>query len=147
MSLFSGIQESSQNKKSDHVIHLEAGYYDLNELAHFLQEKCCDNCDCGDTTPGISTSDTAKKGLLKPGANNQSDLNAVKPNSEYCKCKDNLFIGDGDDPETSKTNIPAILAAKTAGGSPWPHTISNNISNKLGSDVFKLKKLQDDYYD
>ena len=55
------------------------------------------------------------------------------------------FIGDGDDPATNKINIPAILAARTAGGDPDPKTVHNGV-NKLSNDVFKLKKLRDDEY-
>ena len=57
------------------------------------------------------------------------------------------FFADGDKAETSKINIPAILAAKTAGGAPHGCTAHNGISNRFGSDVFKLKKLRDDCYD
>jgi hypothetical protein len=67
-------------------------------------------------------------------------MNAVKPNAEYNRQNDALFIGDGDSPETSKTNIPAILAAKTAGGSPHGWTTSNGINGK-SADVFKIKRF------
>lgn len=118
--------------------------YDLNE------GNCnSDTCKCkGGTCPvevtdGISTSSYAAKKLASAGSNNQTDLNAVKPNAEYSRQNDALFIGDGDSPETSKTNIPAILAAKTAGGSPHGWTTDNGI-NGTGPNVFKLKKLKDD---
>ena len=68
----------------------------------------------------------------------------MTPNAEYSKRNDAWFIGDGDSPETSKTNIPAILAAKTAGGSPHGWTTDNGINNKPAPNVFKLSKLRDD---
>ena len=115
-----------------------------------IEEGCnSDTCKCkGGTCPtkvtdGISTSSYAAKKLASAGSNNQTDLNAVKPNAEYSRRNDALFIGDGDSPETSKTNIPAILAAKTAGGAPHGWTTDNGI-NGTGPNVFKLKKLKDD---
>lgn len=51
-------------------------------------------------------------------------------------------VGDGDDPKTSQINIPALLAAKTAGGNPHPETLKNGISNKKNIqkfDEFKIK--------
>jgi hypothetical protein len=116
-----------------------------------LNEGNCDSdtCKCkGGTCPvsvtdGISTSSAAAKKLANAGHTNQSDLNAVVPNAEYSRRNDAFFIGDGDSPETSKTNIPAILAARTAGGSPHGWTTDNGI-NGVGSNVFKLKKLKDD---
>ena len=91
-------------------------------------------------TEGISLS---TKKLLSAGGHNSSDLNAVKPNEEYCDQYDKKFIGDGEDPETSKYNVPAILAARTAGGAPFDQTLNNGI-NKASADVFHLKKLRDD---
>ena len=116
-----------------------------------LNEGNCnsDTCKCKggtcpvDVTDGISTSSYAAKKLANAGSNNQTDMNAVVPNAEYSRRNDAFFIGDGDSPETSKTNIPAILAAKTAGGSPHGWTTDNGI-NGTGSNVFKLKKLKDD---
>ena len=119
-------------------------FYELNE------GNCdSDTCKCkGGTCPvsvtdGISTSSYAAKKLANAGSSNQTDLNAVKPNAEYNQQNDAKFIGDGDSPETSKTNIPAILAAKTAGGAPHGWTTDNGI-NGTGSNVFKLRKLRDD---
>lgn len=118
--------------------------YDLNE------GNCnSDTCKCkGGTCPvevtdGISTSSAAAKKLANAGHTNQSDLNAVTPNAEYNQQNDAKFIGDGDSPETSKTNIPAILAARTAGGAPHGWTTDNGI-NGTGPNVFKLKPLKDD---
>lgn len=93
-----------------------------------------------EATEGISLS---TKKLLSAGGHNSSDLNAVKPNAEYCDQYDKHFIGDGEDPETSRYNVPAILAAKTAGGAPFDQTLSNGI-NRASADVFHLKKLRDD---
>jgi hypothetical protein len=122
-----------------------------DEEFYELSEGNCnsDTCKCkGGTCPvevtdGISTSSYAAKKLANAGSNNKTDLNAVKPNAEYSRQNDALFIGDGDSPETSKTNIPAILAAKTAGGAPHGWTTDNGI-NGTGSNVFKLRKLRDD---
>ena len=122
-----------------------------DEEVQELNEGNCnsDTCKCkGGTCPvsvtdGISTSSYAAKKLANAGYSNQTDLNAVKPNAEYNQQNDAKFIGDGDSPETSKTNIPAILAAKTAGGAPHGWTTDNGI-NGTGPNVFKLKKLKDD---
>ena len=122
-----------------------------NEEFYELNEGNCDSdtCKCkGGTCPvsvtdGISTSSYAAKKLANAGSNNQTDMNAVVPNAEYSRRNDAFFIGDGDSPETSKTNIPGILAAKTAGGSPHGWTTDNGI-NGTGSNVFKLRKLRDD---
>lgn len=93
-----------------------------------------------EATEGISLS---TKKLISAGGHNSSDLNAVKPNAEYFDQYDKHFIGDGEDPETSRYNVPAILAAKTAGGAPFDQTLSNGI-NRASADVFHLKKLRDD---
>jgi len=122
-----------------------------DEEFYELSEGNCnsDTCKCkGGTCPvevtdGISTSSYAAKKLASAGSNNKTDLNAVKPNAEYSRQNDALFIGDGDSPETSKTNIPAILAAKTAGGAPHGWTTDNGI-NGTSNNVFKLRKLRDD---
>lgn len=71
-------------------------------------------------------------------------LDQIKVNNFDHK-NDANFIGDGDDPATNKINIPAILAARTAGGDPDPKTVDNGV-NKISNDVFKLKKLRDDEY-
>lgn len=57
---------------------------------------------------------------------------------------DASFVFDGDSAETSRTNIPALLAAKNAGGRPHPLTISNGINGRSGTGGFKLKPLRDD---
>ena len=58
---------------------------------------------------------------------------------------DASFIGDGDDPMTSQVNIPATLAARTAGGSPYGLTLKNGINKRTGDRYFRLKPLRDDY--
>ena len=93
-----------------------------------------------EATEGISLS---TKKLVSAGGHNSSDLNAVKPNAEYSEKYDKHFIGDGEDPETSKVNVPAVLAARTAGGDPFDQTMNNGV-NKASADVFHLKKLRDD---
>jgi hypothetical protein len=57
---------------------------------------------------------------------------------------DASFVGDGESSDTSKTNIPALLAARNAGGNPHPLTISNGINKRACSGGFKLKPLRDD---
>lgn len=57
---------------------------------------------------------------------------------------DASFVGDGEDPYTSRMNIPAIIAARMAGGSPDPKTISNGINKRSGLGAFKLRPLRDD---
>ena len=47
---------------------------------------------------------------------------------------------DGESRETMKMNIPALLAARTAGGYPFPNTLHNDPSNRMAPDVFKLSK-------
>ena len=142
----------SWNKFQRHIGESAAALLGLtDEELYDLNEGNCnsDTCKCkGGTCPvsvtdGISTSSYAAKKLANAGSNNKTDMNAVVPNAEYSRQNDALFIGDGDSPETSKTNIPAILAAKTAGGAPHGWTTDNGI-NGTGSNVFKLRKLRDD---
>ena len=57
---------------------------------------------------------------------------------------DASFVGDGDDPATSRTNIPAIIAARIAGGRPDPKVVNNGINKRSSSAPFKLKPLRDD---
>ena len=148
MGLFKPLNENKQEP-----VHYEQEIQVSESVAKFLglSEGNCnsDTCKCkGGTCPvevtdGISTSSAAAKKLANAGKGNQSDLNAVTPNAEYSRRNDALFIGDGDSPETSKTNIPAILAARTAGGAPHGWTTDNGI-NGTSNNVFKLKKLKDD---
>lgn len=90
----------------------------------------------------VSTSPAVKKFLNIN--NNSSDLNAVNPNQEYNDSYDKFFVADGDDPKTSKFNIPAALAAKTAGGDPHSDTFNNGVNKVKSSDVFKLKPVKDE---
>lgn len=78
-------------------------------------------------------------GIPRSTANN---LNSISIN-QYAD-SDASFIGDGDSAETSKTNIPALLAAKNAGGKPHPFVVSNGINKRSGTEGFKLKPLRDD---
>ena len=66
------------------------------------------------------------------------------PINQY-QASDSNFITDGDSAETSKTNIPALLAAKNAGGKPHPFTVDNGINKReTTGGGFKLKPLRDD---
>lgn len=58
---------------------------------------------------------------------------------------DSNFIGDGESEEILGKNIPAILAAKQAGGVPHSEVVKNGINKRSGGDVFKLKPLKDDF--
>lgn len=58
---------------------------------------------------------------------------------------DASFIGDGDDPATSRVNIPAIIAARMAGGSPDPRTIKNGINRRSTAAPIRLGNLRDDF--
>ena len=98
-----------------------------------LNEECAcgkDNCNCGQ---GVSTGVAKADGLL----------NKV-PVNQFQK-SDSNFVGDGEDPETSKVNVPSILAAKTAGGDPDPKTVHNGINkHDSNADVFKVKPVADE---
>ena len=97
-----------------------------------LGEECAcgkDNCNCGQ---GVSTGVAKADGLL----------NKV-PVNQFQK-SDSNFVGDGEDTETSKVNVPSILAAKTAGGDPDPKTVHNGINKQeAGTDVFKVQPVGD----
>ena len=118
--------------------YASASKHYANESSEYFDESISRHIK--EATEGISLS---TKKLVSAGGHNSSDLNAVKPNAEYCDQYDKHFIGDGEDPETSRYNVPAILAAKTAGGAPFDQTLSNGI-NRASADVFHLKKLRDD---
>ena len=49
-------------------------------------------------------------------------------NTEYDQKMDSAFVGAGEESETSKVNIPALLAAKTAGGDPHSDTFKNGVN-------------------
>jgi len=57
---------------------------------------------------------------------------------------DASFINDGDDPATYRTNIPAIIAARMAGGTPDPKVVNNGINRRSTAAPFKLRPLRDD---
>jgi len=98
-----------------------------------LGEECAcgkDNCNCGQ---GVSTGVAKADGLLHKIPVNQFQKS------------DSNFVGDGEDPETSKVNVPSILAAKTAGGDPDPKTVHNGINkHDSNADVFKVKPVADE---
>ena len=114
--------------------------FDKSDLDRLSKYASTSKHYANEATEGISLS---TKKLVSAGGHNSSDLNAVKPNAEYCDQYDKHFIGDGEDPETSKVNVPAVLAARTAGGDPFDQTLNNGI-NKASADVFHLKKFRDD---
>ena len=60
------------------------------------------------------------------------------------KDSDASFINDGDDPATYRTNIPAIIAARMAGGTPDPKVVNNGINRRSTAAPFKLRPLRDD---
>lgn len=60
------------------------------------------------------------------------------------KDSDASFINDGDDPVTYRTNIPAIIAARMAGGSPDPKVVNNGINKRSTAAPFRLRPLRDD---
>ena len=60
------------------------------------------------------------------------------------KDSDASFINDGDDPATYRTNIPAIIAARMAGGSPDPKVVNNGINRRSDAAPFRLRPLRDD---
>ena len=76
----------------------------------------------------------------------KSDANHIFniPINQY-QDSDATFVGDGESPETSRTNIPANLAAKMARGTPHPLTVNNGINRREGKTAFKLKPLKDDF--
>lgn len=76
----------------------------------------------------------AKKNVKDPS---QKGENAIKIPG-YGK---DHSIDDSEEPIIFDANIPAGLAAKTAGGSPFPETLKNGISNEFSPDVFKLHSL------
>ena len=67
-------------------------------------------------------------GLGKPH-DDGNHLMDIKVN-DY-QASDANFVGDGEEAETSKTNIPAILAAKLSGGEPDPKTVDNAINKRF----------------
>ncbi len=59
---------------------------------------------------------------------------------EYDEEEEKEFIGAGDEKETSKLNIPAALAAKTAGGVAAEDTEDNGVNGDL-HEAYTSKEL------
>lgn len=123
-----------------------------------LQEGGNGKCNCGKPNcPVCGKGKTSKLGMTEAEGNAtgisqgtglgnpQSTANHLYqiPINQY-QDSDGSFIGDGDSAETLRTNIPALLAARNAGGQPHPLTVSNGINKRSGSGGFKLKPLRDD---
>lgn len=76
-----------------------------------INEEACDDQACGK----IGLDNDNKKGLYSA--------------DEYDASEEQDFVGAGDSKETSKVNIPAALAAKTAGGVAAEDTEDNGVNN------------------
>ena len=76
-----------------------------------FNEEACEDQACGT----IGLDNDAKKGLYLA--------------DEYDDDEEKLFVGAGEEKETSKINIPAALAAKTAGGVAFDQTEVNGVNN------------------
>lgn len=97
---------------------LEDGYYDEKSPENYVDEEGINYAFYDEA------SDPSQKGL-----NPTSIVDFGKDHS----------VGAGDSAETSKLNIPALLAAKTAGGDPHDFTLKNGISNHFSSNTLKVK--------
>ena len=75
-----------------------------------INEEACEDQACGT----IGLDNDAKKGLYLA--------------DEYDDDEEKLFVGAGEEKETSKINIPAALAAKTAGGVAFDQTEVNGVN-------------------
>ena len=75
-----------------------------------INEEACEDQACGE----IGLDNDAKKGLYLA--------------DEYDEAEEKEFIGAGEEKETSKVNIPAALAAKTAGGVAHDDTEDNGVN-------------------
>lgn len=75
-----------------------------------FNEDACEDQACGT----IGLDNDAKKGLYLA--------------DEYDDDEEKLFVGAGEEKETSKINIPAALAAKTAGGVAFDQTEVNGVN-------------------
>lgn len=82
--------------------------------------------ECAGIGQSPDSTGNPKKGLYKSGG------------AEYCQDMDSRFIGAGEDSKTREVNIPSLLAARTAGGNPFPNTLRNGI-NAPSPSVFKIK--------
>ena len=78
-----------------------------------INEEACEDQACGE----IGLDNDAKKGLYLA--------------DEYDEAEEKEFVGAGEEKETSKVNIPAALAAKTAGGVAAEYTEDNGINGDL----------------
>ena len=78
-----------------------------------INEEACEDQACG--TVGLDND--AKKGLYLA--------------DEYDEAEEKEFVGAGEEKETSKLNIPAALAAKTAGGVAAEYTEDNGVNGDL----------------
>lgn len=151
------------NKENDRVVKEDIAMPSIYS-AHLynpfgLQEGGETKCNCGKANCPICSkkNNSSKLGMAEAeeyttGINQQVGLGIPKSTANYLykvpinqyQASDADFVGDGENAETSKTNIPAILAAKNAGGKPYPLTISNGINKRSESGGFKLKPLRDD---
>ena len=75
-----------------------------------INEEACEDQACGE----IGLDNDAKKGLYLA--------------DEYDEAEEKDFVGAGEEKETSKVNIPAALAAKTAGGVAHDDTEDNGVN-------------------
>lgn len=75
-----------------------------------FNEEACEDQACGT----IGLDNDAKKGLYLA--------------DEYDEDEEKEFVGAGEEKETSKINIPAALAAKTAGGVAFDQTEVNGVN-------------------
>lgn len=158
------VKSSVPVKKEDNEAVKEETIMPSIYIAHLytpsgLQEGGNAKCNCGKADCPIC-SKKSKLGKLRiseaegdvTGIAQQVGLGIPKSTANYLykipinqyQASDANFIGDGESEETSKSNIPALLAAKNAGGQPHPLTISNGINKRAGSGGFKLKPLRDD---
>ena len=80
-------------------------------LFRINEDACNDDQACGK----IGLDNDNKKGLYSA--------------DEYDASEEQDFVGAGDSKETSKVNIPAALAAKTAGGVAAEDTEDNGVNN------------------
>lgn len=94
-----------------------------------------DDCGCEQSSlcmgVGLGKAHSTGNRLFDIGINQYQDSDAS-------------FVGDGEDPNTSKINIPAIIAARMAGGNPDPQTLHNGINKRSLVAPFKLRPLRDD---
>lgn len=90
-------------------------------LFRINEDACNDDQACGK----IGLDNDNKKGLYSA--------------DEYDASEEQDFVGAGDSKETSKVNIPAALAAKTAGGVAAEDTEDNGVNNV--SEAYSRKEV------